>query len=252
MTPNEAILQAFETTLSTAKVPSEILSEAVSLIMKSSPGSSKFAVQESLFETLHELLRTGVLSWGSTFENPDPPRLHITRFGRTALQNFTKDPYNPVGYKQALAPLVSEQSIAWAYIEESLRALNSNCFRASAVLIGAASEDLAFVLRDRILKCESDNANLSKSLRGTKISDVLNGLSNYFHSHKNSMDRSLRERFESFWDSFSHQIRISRNEAGHPTSIEAITQELAHANLLQFHSLAEMYSQLHAWIDNRS
>ena len=44
------------------------------------------------------------------------------------------------------------------------------------------------------------------------------------------------------------QIRMARNEAGHPKSIDAVTPETVHASLLIFPELAKLCHELRSWI----
>lgn len=58
----------------------------------------------------------------------------------------------------------------------------------------------------------------------------------------------LADMFESFWSAFTQQIRLARNEVGHPKRIDSITPETVHASLLIFPELAKLCSELRSWI----
>lgn len=46
------------------------------------------------------------------------------------------------------------------------------------------------------------------------------------------------------WPALVHQIRVVRNDAGHPSSVEPVTDETAHAQLLVFPELAKITAAL--------
>jgi hypothetical protein len=77
---------------------------------------------------------------------------------------------------------------------------------------------------------------------------VLEGLEKAIEAKKGTMAVNLRETFESQWSAFAHQIRQARNDAGHPKSIDGVSDETAHASLLIFPELAKLYSGLFSWI----
>ena len=63
-----------------------------------------------------------------------------------------------------------------------------------------------------------------------------------------AMPLPLRERFESHWPGILGQIRSTRNDAGHPRSVEPVTHADVHAGLLLLPSLARLTTELQAWI----
>jgi hypothetical protein len=46
----------------------------------------------------------------------------------------------------------------------------------------------------------------------------------------------------------THEIRTTRNEAGHPTSIDPVTPESVHASLLLFPVLASLAGEFLKWV----
>jgi hypothetical protein len=54
------------------------------------------------------------------------------------------------------------------------------------------------------------------------------------------MSKKLAETFEAYWPAFTQQICVARNEAGHPTSIEPVTQDVVHASLPILPELARL------------
>ena len=65
-----------------------------------------------------------------------------------------------------------------------------------------------------------------------------------------AMPRDLRERYESYWPAWSGLYRMTRNEAGHPKSVDPVTRDAIHAALLVFHEHTRLIFDLGAWIDS--
>ena len=59
-----------------------------------------------------DLFRNGHLAWGHNLLFPDPPFVHLTEQGRTALQHISRDPANPDGYLSYLRSQVSINPIS--------------------------------------------------------------------------------------------------------------------------------------------
>jgi hypothetical protein len=205
--------------------------------------------QQALLTLWQDLFRTGYLAWGRDLNNPDPPFFHLTERGKKSLEHFSRDPVNPTGYLAYVAKEAKINSIAQSYLEEALKTFNNDCVKSSVVMTGAAAESLAFELRDvLILKMTNLKRNIPKDLPNSGIKKVLDGLEREISAQKNKMPVALRETFESQWSAFAHQIRLARNDAGHPKSIEPVTFDDAHAALLIFPKLAKLNADLTSWI----
>ena len=59
--------------------------------------------------------------------------------------------------------------------------------------------------------------------------------------------RELRDKFDAHWGALTHEIRTTRNDAGHPTSIDPVTPESVHASLLLFPILVTLCDDLMSW-----
>ncbi len=62
------------------------------------------------------------------------------------------------------------------------------------------------------------------------------------------MPRALFEAFEANWPAFTQQIRVARNEAGHPTSIDPVGEDAVLGSLLIFPELLKLSAKLETWI----
>jgi hypothetical protein len=207
--------------------------------------------EQALLTFWHDLFRMGYLAWGYNIPNPELPFCHLTELGRQALSHLSRDPANPDGYLTYLSDTASLNPITESYIREALTTFNANCYKATAVMAGAAAESMVVELRDALV-AKMDNLGQAKpkDLEDWRIKRVLDAVETLLKTKKQLMPRNLYESFEHYWSAFTHQIRTVRNEAGHPASIEPITQEAVHASLLLFPELAHLISELLEWINN--
>jgi hypothetical protein len=205
--------------------------------------------KQAVLTLWQDLFRTGYLSWGINLGNPNPPFFHLTEKGRRWLEHFSRDPVNPDGYLAYVAKQANLNPIAQSYLEEALKTFNNDCIKSSVVMLGAAAESMALELRDTLVsKIQTVGRSASKELEDYRIKKVLDGLETEISTQQNKMSSVLRETFESQWLAFVHEIRIARNEAGHPKSVEPVTPEDAHAALLIFPKLAKLNSDLLYWV----
>jgi len=198
-----------------------------------------------------ELFRTGVLAWGINILSPGPPFFHLTERGRQALAHLTRDPSNPAGYLRHLESITSLDPIALSYLTEGLDCYVAGLFKAAAVMIGGAAERTILSLRDATTeKLTAIPRTIPKGMNDRWIKTVSDALNTFFASHKAQFDSVLREPFEAYWPAFAQQIRASRNDAGHPTSIDPVTPDTVHASLLIFPELARLANGLSRWVAN--
>jgi len=206
---------------------------------------------QALLTVFHDLMRTGFLAWGQDLSNIEPPFMHVTAKGRKSLEHLSRDPANPDGYLAALAPHLGKNTIAWSYAKEALDTFNNDCYKASAVMIGAASEALILDLRDVLVTKMADlNQQAPRGLTGWQVKTVRDNIKTALEAKRRDMDRGLRERFEGFWSALTDSARRIRNDAGHPKSVDPVTPEVVHATLLLFHEIAHLVADLKAWIKN--
>jgi hypothetical protein len=205
-------------------------------------------IEEAILTQWYELFRTGYLAWGYNLSNPNPPFFHLTEQDRKALASVGRDPASPDGYLKYLHSLADLNSISKSYLEEGLNCYVSGLYKAAAVMVGAASEALINELRDTVrTKLEKADKKIPQNLKTWRAKETLLGLKAVFEDNSKKMPYSLKEEYESYWPAFTQQIRASRNEAGHPHSIEPIKQETVHASLLIFPELARLSSNLLSW-----
>ncbi len=213
--------------------------------------SLSFDVQQAVLTSWYDLFRNGILSWGYDLSNTSPPFCHVTAHGQKILENLSRDPGNPDGYMAFLTKNAAPNPVALSYIEEALRTYNSICYKASAVMVGAASESLVLAVQEALLK-KMDGLGIAKphDLEDWRMKRVLAAIESALKQRKQAIPAALFEAFEAYWPAFTHQIRTARNESGHPSSISPVTPDNVHASLLIFPELAKLADSLIGWIDN--
>ena len=104
-------------------------------------------------------------------------------------------------------------------------------------------------LRDKLVaKITAGGGTPPPDLVTWVISRVLLAIETQLTARVNDMDRNLRERFESYWPAWMGLFRMTRNDAGHPKSIDPITRDAMHAALLLFPEQVRLSFDLSTWV----
>lgn len=205
--------------------------------------------EQEILTQWHDLVRTGYFAWGLNLANPNSPFFHFTDRGEKALERLSRDPGNPSGYLRHLKSVATFNSVADSYLLEGLSCFEAGLYKAAAVMVGAASESLVLELRDTTSgKLTQLGITHPKGLGDWRVKTLLDALHAFLESRKSAFPRELREEFESYFLAFAQQIRSSRNDAGHPSSVDPVTEQSVHASFLIFPELARLSNALSAWI----
>ena len=198
-----------------------------------------------------DLLRNGEISLGIGISNMSPSFFEVTDKGNETFEYLNKDPGSPKGYLEHLSKKAKIDHVAKSYLCEALKTYNADCFKASAVMLGCASERLILNLRDILVKkIESAKGQASKKLVHRQISKVMDRIENELNQKKKQFPKDLSERYERYWSFLAHVIRITRNEAGHPINIESIKKPEVHLAFENFAYLIKLNKELEEWILN--
>jgi len=195
------------------------------------------------------LFNTGYLSWGHNLSNASPPFCHVTGRGKSALASLSRDPANPAGYLAYLRSLAPLSPVAMSYLVEGLNCYVGGHFKAAAVMIGGATESMVLELRDHLIQRLGELGQpIAPKLNDWRIKSVLDELQQFVDGRKTKLPRELREEFSAYWPAFTQQIRAVRNDAGHPSSVDPVSPEAAHASFLVFPLLAQLATGVDEWI----
>ena len=152
---------------------------------------------------------------------------------------------------KSLNARVSINPVSKSYIIEALDTFNSNCYKASAVMVGCAAESISLEIRNALVnKLNSLGRTIPNNLNDWRIRTVLQAIQTELDNHSRNMPRTLREQYDSYWPAFTQQIRAVRNDAGHPTNLDPVTFDSVHGALLIFPELAALGYSLLDWISN--
>lgn len=207
-------------------------------------------MEQAILTVFDDLFRSGHIGWGHNLSNAEPPFLHLNKKARETLENYSKDPANPEGYIKHLNGL-KINAVADSYIKEAIETYNNNCFKASAVMVGGASECIILELRDNLVnKMNSSGVAVPAKLKDWKVKTIVDAIDNVMKPEKKNMPQKLSEMFSAYWPAFSGNIRMLRNDAGHPKSVDPVTQDNVHASLLIFPELVKLIDELDTWISN--
>lgn len=221
------------------------------------------------YPNLKELLTEAyvfILIQGIIIPRPCPPT-----FGRLdAWENYVLTQYGREWASSDLEPIPEDidgfishlrysniqlDHVIIQYVSESLRALDRNLPFASAVMLGAASEKLFYILADAVVESVQDvmlKAKLSKLLNDTRmlgelrrqienvLSQNIKGDIIPFEVHTESLDSIL---------SLFNAIRIQRNDAVHPIS-GAVDSGQVRLLLLSFPHICKKVYTFIGWLKN--
>jgi len=211
--------------------------------------------EQAILTAWSDLFRTGYLAWGLKISSPDRPLFHVTEMGRSTLASLNSDPGNPAGYLHHLSAIAQLNPIVYSYLKESLESYVSGHYKAAVVMVGGATESIILELRDiTVQKLTLLGKPVDNKLNDWRIKTVSNALHKLFDGLKTQMvkgkDNALRDEFEAYWSAFAQQIRAVRNDAGHPTSVDPVTQNSVRASLLIFIEIAKLADKLKILVNN--
>ena len=208
--------------------------------------------EQLLLTIFYDMFRTGYIAWGLDIANPNPPWFHLTEQGRTALSTYSIDPVNQEGYIAYLQSNSSLSDVSISYVKEALKTYNADCWRASAVMLGAALESAILDLRNKLVNnLGEENVTSKLKNKNSSIKVTIKAIESKLNEYKAAMDYDLKEWYDELWSSMILLIRKARNDAGHPSSLISVTPELTHASFLRFHPLAKLLRDLGAFIDSQ-
>jgi hypothetical protein len=194
--------------------------------------------REKTRQIVWEFILQGVLAIGLNENNPDFPFLSLTEHGKKVLESGeTWLPYDPDGYLSKLkVEIPNIDPIIEMYVTESLQAYLKGLMFSSAVMLGVASEKAFLNLLDALINSIKDPKEKSKFERLKDIFKTkykFDQVKNKIVSIRKLLPRDLSEDLESQFEGIFNIIRITRNDAGHPTGRE-IERSRAFVNLQLF------------------
>ena len=206
--------------------------------------------EQAILTIWYDLFRVGMIAPGFDLCNPNLPFVHMTDSGRASLAHISRDPTNPDGYLAHLSAQHLTDAIALSYIHEAVLTYNSACHKASAVMVGCATERLVLLVRDELVAGLGRTGKaVPKGLEDWRYKTVRDAISTELDTQMHDMrPPRLKEAYTAFWMPLTEQPRLYRNDAGHPKTIDPVSPETVHANLLIFPELAKLVAELLSWL----
>jgi hypothetical protein len=203
-------------------------------------GSQKYMPsddREKVRQIVWEFILQGILAIGRDEANPNFPFVSITEHGKKVLESGETLPYDPDGYLRKLkTDIPNLDPIIEMYVAESLQAYLKGLMFSSAVTLGVASEQAFLLLLDTFTNAIADpstKSSFEKLQDMFQIKPKFDQLKNKLMGIKETLPKKLKEDLESQFDGIFNLIRVTRNDAGHPTG-RKIERDVAFVNLRLF------------------
>jgi hypothetical protein len=189
---------------------------------------------------IHEVVWTfiiqGILVPGVNDSNQGWPFLRLTDYGRRCIEKETVLPHDPDGYFSDFhASVPNVDHVVVEYLTEALQCFLRDLQRASAVMLGAASEKAVLVLIESYANAISDKARKTQVenqlAKATSIFRKFDVFERGFIGVKTNLPKHLSENTDSLLRGVFDLIRNSRNEAGHPASGVVISRDTNYSHL---------------------
>lgn len=162
------------------------------------------------------------LAWIAMFESsPHEWRVELTERGKAAANSEAVNPDDPLGYMRRLlrdAPTTSD--VVQLYLRESLKSFEQECYLASAVMLGVAAEACMLEAADAFVKWSGTPArNLKAMLENPRTFYVakLEEFQKRLTAAKGQLPSVLSDNLDLNVTAVLQLIRLTRNDAGHPT-----------------------------------
>lgn len=214
-------------------------------------------LKRALLDYWGGLMRGGQISFGTVDGNWDSGNFHLTKDGMAAVTQASRDPTNQAGYLAYLDTVVKLEDVARGYVEEALNTYRACCYKATAILIGAAVERVALSLRDELVqRLNARHVKLPKGLDAWQVKTALETVAKKILPDlegevRKTKDEGLRKLYEEATARLlpiAAEFRRTRNDAGHPASLDPIHPADVHSNLLLFPAAAKVLLRLKDWV----
>jgi len=211
--------------------------------------------REKIRTIIWEFIIQGILIPGADDTQPDLPFLTVTEYGKKVIEIKEIQPHDPDGYLAYVkGEIPNIDNEIERYLTESLQAYLRGLMLSSVVSLGVASEKAFILLLGALTDSITDSRKNSKFRKlqtnistKKKFDEVKKEIINI----RPKLPRDVQENLETHLEGVFNVIRVTRNEAGHPTG-RIIRRDEAFVNLRLFvHYLKKIY-QLIDWLNQNS
>jgi hypothetical protein len=178
------------------------------------------------------LVGDGLVYLDPAGQGPDNWQWRLSETGIEVISGGVWEPRDPEGYLRRLrshSPPVD--IVAVDYVAEALRAFNARCYLATSVMLGVASERVIDGVERALVEAKGDSARkLRAALENPRTSQFsrFTELRKQLEPLRDSLPEGLGDTLT--LDAVADLIRLTRNEAGHPTGV-AVDEDTAYTHL---------------------
>ncbi len=247
----------------------DVMQQVVKEAVKDPGAAANKDIHRAVLSYFNDLLRTGVIGLGDTepipgnvsFQFGPAPwpngKAHVTPHGLKTLTQASRDPIYQAGYLEYLDQEAKLSDIAREYVVEALSTYRTCCYKATALLIGAAVETLVLELCDALVHgLHKAHRTVPSGLKKWQVKtaveaaakQILPDLSGEAKRAGSEELKRLADEADSRLLPIAAEFRRLRNDAGHPASLGPVNAADVHANLLHFPSTAKLLRRLSDWV----
>lgn len=201
-----------------------------------------------------EFVMNGTISIGSNIDHCNLPYFQITDYGKEWL-NSKKEPIpeDTEGYIKFMKKIRYIDRVILQYINETLKTFNKRYVFASAVMIGAASEKIIYLLAEALEKSSIDQKfkkNISDKIEGRSLFELIRLISKIFKDliKTGKIPYGIHEDSKDYLFSLFNAIRIQRNNAVHPIAGK-VSKDQLRLLLLAFPHICKKAYDFLSWLN---
>lgn len=214
--------------------------------------------EDAIRECIWALVIQGMVIPGSSNDSTNQanlPWLEVTEWGKTCLAKGEYVPYDTHLFLSRLqAQVPNLDPIVDLYLKEALNSFRSGNYLAVAVMTGVASERILVVLRDAICKSIQEDGRRKQLIAATEnrmVKRMYEEISKRIDPIHEQLPAQLQESIGTELEGIFHEVRRTRNDAGHPTG-RVVERDEAYALLKLFPVYAKSAYTLIDWLSVNS
>ena len=210
-----------------------------------------------LVEVIWGLIVQGILVPGIDDSNQGWPFIRLTEYGERCLAEDRILPEDPDGYLREFAQAIPvADAIIVEYLTESLQCYVRRLYKASAVMLGCASEQAVLLLIESCANSIADARTKQqfeeRIAKEQSIYRKFKAFDARLTAVRPQMPRDLTESLDSILDGIFDSIRSSRNDAGHPASGGQVSRDVVFSQLRLFLTYCQRIYSLIGWFSANS
>ncbi|HSH60959.1 MAG TPA: hypothetical protein VK988_15240 [Acidimicrobiales bacterium] len=213
-----------------------------------------FCRPDQVYEALWGLVGEGLayLDPAGQSSGTDNWRWRLSGAGASVASAGAWEPRDPEGYLRRLRAYRPEiDPVAVGYVEEALRAFNARCYLATSVMLGVASERVVGGLARAVVEAVPNATKLRAAVENPKVTQF-----SRFQELRKQLEPMRPELPDDLGDTLTMDavadlLRITRNEAGHPTGRQ-VDEDTAYTHLQMAARYLQKITMLNAHFRDRT